>query len=301
MSHFIKIIIFIFVACIGANNVSAEDNIKVCQHGFDVCGRYIKDKPRYKQCLSDNCGAYYKNKTATIQQQAKKLSPLEKIDRVKMCEYGEKRCLSLSQMSYPAYWECIVDSCSDEKYDTPINLECSNGKTQCQEKLEKYENCARIFCPRHPKTGKPICNNLYDRCQEHIDSYWSCIYRECLEPVDVFLKIKSDRKALIVENYGKAGLPTLIDYKNPKIMNSAYGGISSVPSQTIDPIEYRSAKPSQYKVVNNPQDIASCPAAGDSLTCMTSDVRSCYCRSGKKPIFKKLTPKRYDFSIQRGE
>ncbi len=256
-------------------------SLKICQKGIEKCKPLVKDKEKYKRCMTLVCA----------DEKPEELSKTTKIPtnsvrkKAETCETGKKRCEPLKK-EVEFYWECMDETCSDPTLKN-VNPSCPEGHNACKPELDEYKACVKLNCGSAEE-----CPRSKSLCNDGLTRYWQCVYRVCLGPVDYFRKkaSKIEKYAIIEDKKGRKS--KIIVNKTPETLTGAWPAYIVAP-KGVDPEEWIRDMPSKFMITGNPSKYMRCYDTSAIMNCSTRDLRSCACSDGTPPIMINGIPKPY--------
>lgn len=260
---------------------SQTSTFKICERGVDKCKPLIKNKEKYKRCMSLVCEDDEPKKSGRVIE----LPAGKPQKKAKTCDKGKKRCEPLKKEA-EFYWECMEDTCNDPTLKN-INPSCPEGHNACKPELDEYKACVNLNCgsAKECPRSKTLCNDGLSR-------YWECVYRICLGPVEHFRKRipKIEKYAIVKDKKGRKS--KVVVNKTPETLTGAWPAYVVAP-KGVDPEEWIRDIPSKFMITGNPSKYMRCYDSSSIINCRTRDLRSCSCSDGTPPIMLNGIPKPY--------
>ena len=288
---------FLILMCFSTSNASFAADLKICNEGIKKCEPLISDISEYKSCMRVACKSYYDEQEfrrleiedslrKKKQEELKKNQDTRPLEEVVTCDYGLRKCDSLSN-NKEHYFECVTQSCKNPVKNPDPN--CLEGRFLCKSEQDLHQECLGFHCPKVRGKKTKACEAGKVACKIPYKRLWQCIYAICLGPVDNFRNPSPTQKYMMVKDK-KTGK------KKKVIINNKTKASELIKSpldryfldQGFDPREMKSITPQKFRIYGNPS--ASLYCSSGLLRCKTEDVRSCICTNGTMPIFLNGTP-----------
>jgi hypothetical protein len=299
----------------------AKEEMKICKQGLRKCQYLINNRSMYRQCMIEQCSSYYKDRTNRDIFEKRQMTPVgerstrerkrrsggfsrltsnaEQLEKIKICEFGSRKCDVLRKTNQAFYWKCMKSECENPQNQSfPPNPNCEEGRNDkiCRELSGDYRSCVYYVCGKNDNGEWEFCDKGKEMCTPALEEYWHCVYQQCLGSVDAYYDIPIEpNKRVMVEDM--QGNTSVIRYdKFTPSLSGVAPQFRTPPKRGINPDEWSRGIPSQYILFNNPAKNLKCAMPNKKLICDTVDVRSCYCSDGSMPIYLKGPPRQLDTS-----
>ncbi|MDX1949595.1 MAG: hypothetical protein SFT90_03725 [Rickettsiales bacterium] len=281
---------FIFILTFFCLEVNAQE-LKICAKGVERCKPLKNYGEKYSRCMriicfQDDAKNLPKNKKETISTTPEINEEEAKLEIIKICDNGKKRCEVLKNET-EFYWDCMNETCRDPEL-SKTNPSCVEGHLACKPELDEYQACVKLNCgdAKECEKSKKFCNDGLKR-------YWRCVYRICLAPVDYFRKrpIKKNMAVVIQDKKTGKAKKLKIKTRKPSLSGASIGKLN--PPKGIDAEEWVRDIPTEFLITGNPSKYMKCLNPEAVMECRTRDVRSCGCSDGKAAIMINGIPKPY--------
>ncbi len=290
--------IFALLLLVFVSSPSFSQELKICEEGIGKCQPLVTDAQKYSKCMRLMCYEYYSEKDKKekdiskfyfeyVGEQEANISkaPTGKMaeELARPCEYGVRKCDSLS--SNPEYyWECMTDSCKTPHNEKP---DCEEGRNQCFDQQKIFNDCMKLTCGDQAATFES-CPAARSSCNESYRSYWNCVYKICLGPVDQYIKPASVKKFMIVKD--RNGIKRRVQVNKAEPFIPGVPGWAAKAPQGVDPEEWVRDTPQKFMITGNPSEYMQCIIPTAMIDCPLRDIRSCRCSDGTIPIMLNGTP-----------